>query len=163
MPIHRLIVLRHAKSDWDSQARADHDRPLNERGQKEAPLVARRLVERGWIPERALSSDATRTRETWALVAPRLEEARNAPVPVEFRSELYLAGLEAIERYVAKLDAKTVLVLGHNPGWEMAITSLTGRSVSMKTAYAALLESEGEDWRTVLSASMNLVDVVTPK
>lgn len=163
MPTHRLILLRHAKSDWGSEARTDHERPLNERGESEAPTVAERLVERGWVPERALSSDATRTRQTWALIEPELARAARAPIPVEFRSELYLAGLEAIQLYLAKLDVKTVLVLGHNPGWEMAIASLTGLSVSMKTANAALLESEGEDWRAVLFSKMRLVDVVTPK
>ena len=61
----RLIVMRHAKSSWKSDAETDHLRPLNKRGRDSAPLVAARLVELGWIPEAVYSSDSLRTRETW--------------------------------------------------------------------------------------------------
>ncbi len=62
----RLIVMRHAKSSWKHAGLTDHQRPLNKRGRKDAPRVARALIERGWTPRRVLSSDAARTRETWA-------------------------------------------------------------------------------------------------
>ncbi|WP_204322083.1 histidine phosphatase family protein, partial [Streptococcus pneumoniae] len=63
--MHRLILLRHAKSDWPEGV-ADHERPLNGRGRRAAPLMGEAMVERGYVPERALVSSAKRTQETWA-------------------------------------------------------------------------------------------------
>ena len=62
----RLIVMRHAESSWDSSMGSDHERTLNERGRKDAPRVGAALVQKGWIPELVLSSDAQRTSETFA-------------------------------------------------------------------------------------------------
>ena len=64
----RLIVMRHAKSDWGTNAPTDHARPLNKRGQRDAPRVAQRLVELDWLPQYIVSSDSTRTRETYELM-----------------------------------------------------------------------------------------------
>ena len=61
----RLIVMRHAKSSWKDPGQTDHERPLNGRGRRSAPLVAARLAELGWAPTRVHSSDAARTVETW--------------------------------------------------------------------------------------------------
>ena len=71
----RIIVMRHAKSSWKSGARDDHARPLNKRGRRDAPRIAARLAELGWVPERVISSDSERTRQTWA----RMEEAFDLP------------------------------------------------------------------------------------
>ena len=61
----RLIVLRHAKSAWDTDAATDHERPLNKRGRRDALRVAEKIAKLGWQPEQVISSDAERTRETW--------------------------------------------------------------------------------------------------
>jgi phosphohistidine phosphatase len=163
MATHRLIVLRHAKSDWGADARTDHERPLNERGRVEAPIVAARLHDRGWVPERVIASDATRTRETWALMAPVFEKMNANPALIETTHELYLAGVESLRAWVPRHDARVALVLGHNPGWEMAVAALSGRTVTMKTANAALLEAEGDDWHSVLNRKMRFVDLIDPK
>ena len=65
----RLLLLRHAKSDWPDGV-DDHDRPLAERGRRAGPLMARYMTGEGLIPDLALISTARRTRETWELLRP---------------------------------------------------------------------------------------------
>ena len=155
--------MRHAKSSWDSDADSDHQRPLNDRGIRDAPNVGSRLVDLGWEPELVISSDARRTRETFA----GLSEAFSKDVEAQFNRELYLAGFDEVVSFVAQVenDYSTLLVLGHNPGWEGVVGTLTGESVQMKTATAALLEFEADDWnRAIRSRSeWRLVDVIYPK
>lgn len=104
-----LILIRHAKSDWGSDARTDHDRPLNDRGRRDAARLGGWLAERGWgAPGAILCSDARRTRETAALAFPNRE--------VELRPDLYLAEPGAILAALATARAETVALLAHNPG-----------------------------------------------
>ena len=143
----RLLIMRHAKSSWRSGAEDDHARPLNQRGRRDAPRMGAALVERGWVPERVLCSTAQRTRETWELLAPSFPDAE-----VSFHPALYLAGVGAIQEACQPLadDVGTVLVLGHNPGWEQAAAWLAGDDVSMTTANVALLEHDDEPWYDAL-------------
>ena len=104
----RLILMRHAKSDWSASG-DDHSRPLNARGTDSAPAMGRWLAEHGWLPDEILCSSATRTRQTLALL--------DLPqVPTRFERELYLAEPDEILETVQTATADTVLVLGHNSG-----------------------------------------------
>jgi phosphohistidine phosphatase len=159
--------MRHAKSDWDSDAKTDHERPLNSRGRREAPAVAKALRAKGYVPELALSSDAQRTRETWDGVADELGGPE-----VKLEPTLYLAGIDGVrasaERHAKELEhVSTLLVLGHNPGWEEMVRSLTGRGVDLKTAYTAVLESThaDESWSEALAREhgFKLLELVKPE
>lgn len=158
----RVIVLRHAKSSWKTDA-GDHDRPLNKRGQRDAPAVAARLAELGWSPERVISSDATRTRETWGLMADAFDPAPE----VTFTPELYLAGPEEVANALTGLsdDVTTVMVVGHNDGWEQVVTWLSDACEAMTTCNAALLSVEADCWAEAifLAPGWTLHDVVRPK
>lgn len=161
MTTRRLIVMRHAKSSWESGVTNDWERPINDRGRRDAPRIAARLVELGWTPDAVRSSDATRTRHTFEGMAAYLR-----PEPdVVFENGLYLGDLESIRASALDWDAswRTVLVLGHNPGWEDAVTQLVGETVGMTTANAALLEGEGEDWPRALLGRWRLEQVLRPK
>lgn len=142
-PALRLVLMRHAKSSWKSGAPSDHARPLNGRGRRAAPRVAAELARRGWGPDLVLSSDATRTRETWERMKPVLGD-----VPAVFRRDLYLAGTQELRFALAALggEHRTVLALGHNPGWEEALAWLTGKDEELKTADAALLRCAAGSW-----------------
>jgi phosphohistidine phosphatase len=159
----RLIVMRHAKSSWSSPATTDHARPLNDRGRQDAPRVAARLVELNWHPEFILSSDAQRTRET----AERMRGAWKREVPEEFTPLLFHAGYEGLADVISIVpdDVAALLVLGHNPGWQELVLTLSGASVEMKTATAALLLGSGEHWSDALRnrRRWELVDVVYPR
>lgn len=155
----RLIIMRHAKSDWEAGAGSDHERPLNHRGKREAPVVAAELHASGFAPERVLSSDSTRTRETWRYMEDRFPDAH-----VTFHETLYLAGGDAVRAALVGVDAavSTALVLGHNPGWEELVSALAGRRIELKTAHAAVFEARAEaSWGDVLDAGdLKLLRVV---
>ena len=161
---YRLIVMRHAKSDWDTDAPTDHARPLNKRGRRDAPQIAAKLVELGWQPDKVLSSDSTRTTETFE----RMCDAFDSPLPeATFFNSLYHAGIAEIEEVVAQLpdSVETVLVLGHNPGWQSAVYWLVGEAHEMTTANAALMEIEAESWGEAISreTEWTLFDFLRPK
>ncbi len=159
----RLIVMRHAKSDWDSNATTDHARPLNQRGRWGAPLVARDLVRLGWIPQAVRSSDSERTRETFA----RMQSEFPPNIDLLFTRSLYLAGAKELTKLLEDLDPsiRTVLALGHNPGWQSAVEYFSGESITMTTANAALLSLDSDDWTEGAQSSgcWELVDVLRPE
>ena len=156
----RLIVLRHAKSDWDAGASNDHERPLNKRGLREAPSTAAQLLELGFVPDYITSSDSTRTRETLEAMRPCFDS-----VPVQFDRRFYLTDLDAVRELAAELpaDVRTWMIVGHNPGWEDLVSVLTQTQVEMKTAYAAVLEGEAERFDQLLVGRvLTLAKLVVP-
>ncbi len=161
----RLIVMRHAKSSWSEPGLEDHQRPLNKRGKRDAPRIAARLLELGWSAEQVVSSDSQRTRQTWALMAPVWAKA--APQNITFTRALYLAGPFEIDKVVRQLpqSVHSVLLLGHNPGWESSIGWLSGQHQPMTTANAALLSIDRPTWASALddAGQWTLHQVVRPK
>jgi phosphohistidine phosphatase len=111
----RLTLVRHAKSDWSLPGQADWDRPLNKRGQRDAPEMARRLRSRRLKPDLILSSPAVRALSTATVMARELK----VPAAHVMQDErLYLsspADLLAVIRERGG-EARHVMVLGHNPG-----------------------------------------------
>ncbi|MEO0938901.1 MAG: histidine phosphatase family protein [Pseudomonadota bacterium] len=104
----KLILMRHAKSSWDDPFLADHDRPLNGRGQRSAAAMGDWLRARGHMPDAAVSSTSVRTRETF--------ERLRLGVPVRFTRALYHASAEGMMDVVAAETMGAMLMLGHNPG-----------------------------------------------
>ena len=137
-----LVLMRHAKSSWRDESLGDRERPLNGRGRSTAPRVARALVERGWQPDRVASSPATRALQTWQYMESELSD----PPSVEVHPALYPGGLDAVQEVLHELAGSggTLLIIAHNPGMEYVLYALTGESMEMKTADAALLVREGD-------------------
>ncbi|WP_353473220.1 histidine phosphatase family protein [Salipiger sp. H15] len=104
----RLILMRHAKSDW-SVGMPDHARPLNPRGRKSARALGDWLRAEQIVPDQVLCSSAARTRETLDLLG--LGE-----LPTRFEDRLYLAGPKILLKSLQEASGATVLMLGHNPG-----------------------------------------------
>lgn len=158
----RLTVMRHASAVRADKEMSDHERPLTDGGWNEAAEIAERLVEAGWPPQIVISSDATRTRETFEAMEP----AFDSPPPVVFDESLYLAGMDAAQRAVLHHaeDATDVLLLGHNPGWQAIISYLAGHRERLLTANAVLLAADAESWEDVMHPSgFELVDVLRPR
>lgn len=158
----RLVLMRHAKSSWKSEAANDHGRPLNRRGQRDAPRIGAALEARGWWPDVALVSDAARAQQTWALASEGRPE-----VAVRTEHRLYLAGIAELRAALGALEggAETALALGHNPGWEEALTWLCGSREPMTTANAALLHADASRWDRALAApgGFELETILRPK
>ncbi len=157
----RLILMRHAKSAWGTDASSDHERPLSGRGRQDAPRIADQLIELEWEPDAVWSSDSRRTQETWDLMSERFAD----PPEANFARELYLADLDAICDAALgwSPDLHTVLVLGHNPGWEQALAALAGVAEPMTTANAALLVGQGDDWAEALDGEWRLEALLRPR
>ncbi|MDP6661499.1 MAG: histidine phosphatase family protein [Candidatus Thalassarchaeaceae archaeon] len=138
----RLIVMRHAKSSWDHPELRDHDRPLNRRGQRDAPRMADALAERGWAPELILVSSATRTRETLEGMSRQFGD-----VTTEVRPGIYHAGVHDLMLELQDmLEEGTTMILGHNPGSEMLVNHLSGQWHVMPTAAAVMLVASADGW-----------------
>lgn len=112
-----LTLVRHAKSSWQSPGQADHDRPLNERGRADAPVMAQRLIHKGCIPDHIVCSSARRTQETAACFSQAFNLTSEQ---LSVKRELYLATPELIILSIRKLIEQFdhVMVIGHNPGME---------------------------------------------
>lgn len=157
----RVIVVRHAESEPESDGQGDHGRTLHARGRRDAARLGVRLSALGWVPQVVVSSDATRTRETWEHMA----GAFGSTPAVTFTRDLYLMGVDEIRAVLHDLRAEldTVMVLGHNPGWEDAVHALCGVRARMMPCAAALLRTPADAWADVAARSnWTLDELVRP-
>jgi phosphohistidine phosphatase len=146
----RLLLMRHAKSDWSDGSISDHDRTLNARGQDAAPRMALWLASEGLVPEVILCSTSVRTSQTLALM---LNVWRNNAVvadsepEVHYIRELYLAPASVLVSHASQfVTRESVLVLAHNPGMEDAVSFLSGSHSEMPTAAIAVFDVAGQNW-----------------
>ena len=116
----RLILLRHAKSDWDSGAETDFDRPLSARGRRDAPRMGRWMQFNRLVPDAVFCSSAVRTRETLELLSTELDLTG---ADIRFLGALYHANEQEIVSVASEnlSAAKCVMLVGPNPGFEMAL------------------------------------------
>ncbi len=152
----RLTLLRHAKSSWKDPGLDDFDRPLNQRGERDAPVMGRRLKARGARPSLILTSPAKRAQRTARLIAEAIG------YPVEFlqrEAELYLAEPKTILEVVAR-EAESfndVFVCGHNPGMTDLANRLSGvRIDNVPTCGIVALEADIENWADLDQADCKL-------
>jgi len=161
MKVKTLLLMRHAKSNWDDASLRDFDRPLAERGRRDAPRMARALVALDSAPDFIVSSPAARARET--IEAVRSEGQLIAPL--EFDQDIYDASTAALMRIVRRLPSghRRVLMVGHNPGFEDLLTRLTGERGRMPTAAIACIEFQVDRWDDIEDGQGKLVWLLTPK
>ncbi len=144
-----LLLMRHAKSDWTDAVLEDHDRPLNDRGRRDAPRMGRLLAAEGLMPDLVVCSTAVRARQTLEGLAAGggLGEAA-----VVHEASLYLASpgtILAVARAAvgdAGGEPERVLLIGHNPGMEELASRLAGRFVRFPTATVAVCDLATIDW-----------------
>ena len=156
-----LLILRHAKSSWDDESLPDHDRPLNKRGKRAAHRMGRLLEEEALWPDLILSSTAERAATTALLVT----EAGGFGGDINYLRELYGAGPRDYIEAVSELGgaAGCVMVVGHNPGLETLVQTLTGEWHRMPTATLVAVTFEIEDWSDLESADGEIAGVWRPK
>jgi phosphohistidine phosphatase len=167
----RIVLLRHAKSDHP-EGMTDWDRPLAERGRRDAPAAGRWLAERGITPDLCVCSPAARTRETWKLAAHELPH-RPATVYEERVYDASHSTLLALLRETPD-DVRTLLLVGHNPGMHSLATELAGDSApgspslsesirdNFPTCAIAVLTFTGP-WTNVADGIGDLEDFWTPR
>lgn len=152
MSRHTLVLLRHAKSDW-STGEDDRERPLADRGRRQAPETGRWLAEHGPALDHVVVSPAARARTTWDLVAAELAEVP----PSRVDDRVYAASVDELLDVVAGLpeEAGTAVLVGHNPGFEELVERLTGATVALPTSALAVVDVPSP-WADVRDASCTL-------
>lgn len=161
----RLILTRHAKSSWASPTMDDHARPLNRRGESSAKAIGAWLAAEGYVPELALVSSATRTRETWALIAEAFD-----PVPeARFVDALYHAEPNTLLQQLHAAEAQSVMMIAHNPGIAFfaqgLVAALPGdaRFERYPTGATAVIEFDAPGWGSVTWTTGRVTALAFPR
>lgn len=175
----RLMLLRHTKAAWPEQVK-DSDRPLADRGRKAAPLMGAYLAQENLLPNLAIVSTAARTQQTWELVHTALRDAfPGEQTPVTHEPRIYEARVEDL-LHVLQDDhlgqngrpAQTLLMVGHNPGFEELAHLLVSHgdryafarlSQKYPTGGLAVIDFNIGSWAEVTPRSGRLDRFVTPR
>lgn len=159
----RVTLLRHAKSSWSQPGLADHDRPLNQRGQRDAPVMGRRLIARGVRPTLIVTSPAKRARQTTKLLA------REIGYPVEFlqtEKALYLSSPATILETIEMQDDtfNELVICAHNPGITEFANQLSGQTIdNVPTCGMVIVEADTDRWSEIAESRRTFVDFDYPK
>jgi len=163
-----LLLLRHAKSDWASNALSDFDRPLAKRGLRDAPRVGKWLYREGLVPSLIISSPAKRATETALQVCKGLDYKKKH---IRWEAAIYEAGVAALLEVLASCsdDGPSVLLVGHNPGLEDLLRYLADGDIDepsdgklLPTAALARLEMP-DDWTRLDSGCAGLLTLIRPR
>jgi phosphohistidine phosphatase len=141
-----LLLIRHAKSSWDDVGLADFDRPLNDRGKKEAPMMARRLLDKKVKIDAFISSPAKRARKTAMAFMKEFKEKKGKLILVK---ELYEASDESFSNAVKNVKNKfdRIAIFSHNPGITEFANSLTNVKIEdMPTCSVFAIKADVKKW-----------------
>ncbi|MCI9856994.1 SixA phosphatase family protein [Microbacterium proteolyticum] len=152
----QLILARHAKSDWADEGLDDHDRPLNDRGRRDAPAVARTVQRAGVRPAVILTSTALRARQTAEAFGKAFE------VEVVERPELYLAASDGLLDAARASGVDEVMVVAHDPGMSSLVSRLADRNERMVTCAVAVFTWHEGTWDDVDAMPPDEFDLYTP-
>lgn len=150
-----LVLARHAKSSWDHPGMSDFQRPLNQRGLGDAPIMAERLRLSTIELQRVISSDAVRALETAEAYASVMTPGR----AVRTEHVLYLATGHEILKFLQSLPEQedSVMIVGHNPGMSEALGQLAGSFYDMPTCSYGVLQFDTEHWQSISSTTGRLL------
>jgi len=157
-----LFLIRHAKSSWDNSALPDKDRPLNDRGRRDAPKIGDQLAKRDVKPDLMLSSPAVRALETAEIIAKKLDYKRKKIV---IDDRLYAAAADDLLDVVHKLDDKLerVMLFGHNPELTELAHRLSSKITNMPTCAVAEFTFDAKSWSSIGRAKPPKVALDYPK
>ena len=165
--VRRLLIMRHAKSAWNTNAKTDFDRPLAKRGRRDAPRMGGRLRKQDLTPDHVVSSPAKRARQTAVEVCKELGIKKkrirwHGPIYAGTGRELVSAVSKAPEK------ARKILLVGHNPGVDELLAYLCGRKANtpkygrpLPTAAIAHVEVPG-NWKNLRAGKARLVSIERP-
>ena len=157
-----LFLIRHAKSSWDDTALPDKDRPLGDRGRRDAPKMGKRLAKRDVKPDLILSSPARRALTTAEIIAKKLDY-KLKDIVVDDR--LYAGAVHSLLNVIHGLGDKPerVMLFGHNPELTEFAHRLSGEITHMPTCAVAEFTFSAKSWRNIGKANLARVALDYPK
>ena len=166
----RLMLLRHAKSDWTAPGARDHDRTLNPRGREAASKMGAYMARHALVPDLIVASSATRVTETLDLVVPAFEK----PPKIVSDRQLYEADAASLIAFIKETprEAHSLLLVGHNPGLgELASMLIAAGDVETRqrllekfpTGGLAVIDFAVDDWTKIHRRGGRLDRFVVPR
>lgn len=158
-----LLLIRHAKSSWDNPGVSDFDRPLNDRGKHDAPIMGKRLADRNMIPDLILSSPAKRAKKTVKIIADEIEYDQD---DIVFVDRLYLADIPEMIYAIHENsnDASVLALVGHNPGMTDFSNFLAHCEIdNVPTCGIVTIAFEMDSWDSIEITKGTLLDFDYPK
>ncbi|TVQ49603.1 MAG: histidine phosphatase family protein [Saprospirales bacterium] len=160
----KLIVIRHAKSSWSNSQLLDINRPLNNRGQRDAPLMAKLISRECEAPEIILCSSSKRTKQTVKYFSDEwgLENEK-----IQYMDALYHASTDQLMYHIRRIEEnlESVALVGHNPGLTYLVDQLVRGNTpdNIPTSGVAILQSESDFWSSFDAAKVSLIKYFYPK
>ena len=153
--------MRHAKSSWDDPSLSDFERPLNDRGKRNAALMGEFIRREGLAPDVIVTSPAMRAKTTAEMT--KQEGDLDAKIILDGR--VYEASANALREVASGIDDahSSSMLVGHNPGMEDFIRYLTGSVEAMPTAALAVIELDISRWTDIRQDTGRVTDVFRPK
>ncbi len=152
-----LYLIRHAKSSWDYPNLTDIERPLNSRGEKDAPMMGKRLSAMGIKPDLIMTSPAKRALQT----AKKIAKETGYPVNnIIINNNLYLAGVTTLLKTIRAINERyeTVFMFGHNPEFTTLANLLTLQQIyNIPTCGICNISFEIDSWRLVTEGTGKLI------
>lgn len=155
----RLYLMRHAKSDWSDGSLDDIDRPLNHRGEKAAPFMAKFLRRASYLIDALITSPAERALRTAEAVA---EEFGLSP---RVDTRIYEASVGMLFEVISGIDDRnpSAMLVGHDPAMSGGVRALTGNALPLPTAAVAVIDLSVESWTAIEPNAGKLCVLLKPK
>lgn len=157
----KLVIIRHAKSDWEDTTLDDYDRPLNERGLKDAPFMGKFLQEKGLKPDLIMCSPALRSIKTAELISKEVAYEKII-CPNQYIYEAFVNTLQDIVSFIHD-DNDTVFLVGHNPGVSALAYMLSELKQSVPTCATVEIDFDCDSWMDVSKENSTLISYDSPK
>ncbi|MGE5106513.1 MAG: SixA phosphatase family protein [Sphingobacteriales bacterium] len=158
-----VLLIRHAKSSWDDPMMIDFERPLNERGKKDASIMAGRIKGKKINIDAFISSPAKRAKKTAKLFA---EEYKYKENKIIYKSELYNADSSTFYEVIESADNEyqTIAIFSHNPGITYFVNELTEVKLDdMPTCAVFVLQADCNKWKDFRKAKKKFLFFDYPK
>lgn len=158
-----LYLVRHAKSSWDDPNLTDFERPLNARGRRDAPIMARYLRDKNIVPQHLVSSPATRAITTARIFADKLSIARKS---IQIEAKLYNATRAQLLGTISKIDDcyESTMVFGHDTSMTVVAEELSNqRMLHYPTCAVCCIVFDVDTWQQAAQSTGRLQFFYFPK
>jgi phosphohistidine phosphatase len=157
-------MIRHAKSSWSNPLQSDFERPLNDRGEHDAPMMGQRLKKLGIVPDCIVSSTAKRATQTAKRIAEGLGFDKEK---IQYANKLYHCIPSVFAEVIQDTpdDVQTLCIVAHNPGMTDFANELSDhfRIDNMPTCSVVVAEVEAEEWPDFVNAPKKVILFEYPK